>query len=88
MSRGKHAVPSRVWKALDNLTRWSSQKLLSRKWWLAAGTVGVAIGLDVAGMPLSEATLTFLGIAVPAYLVVEGGIDFIARRASDRKEKE
>ncbi len=47
-----------------------------------------AIGLDVAGVPLSEATLTFLGIAVPDYLVVEGGLDFIARRASDRKKGE
>jgi hypothetical protein len=42
----------------------------------------------VAGVPLSEATLTFLGIAVPDYLVVEGGLDFIARRASDRKKGE
>lgn len=59
---------------------WTQNKLLSRKWWLAAGTVGVAVGLDVAGHQLGSDTLTYLGIAVPAYLLVEGALDWRYKR--------
>ena len=59
---------------------WSANKLLSRKWWLAAGTVAIAIGCDLAGRALGSDTLGYLGIVVPAYLVVEGALDWKWKR--------
>lgn len=59
---------------------WTKQKLLSRKWWLVAGTVAISIGLDIAGRALEERTLQYLAVAVPAYLAVEGALDWAYKR--------
>lgn len=59
---------------------WTENKGWSRKWFIVWVTVAVAVGLDVAGRPLSDATLTYMGIAVPAWVAVQGGIDFFRYR--------
>ncbi len=59
---------------------WTQNRLMSRKWILVSVTVAVAIVLSIVGHELGEATLTYLGIAVPAYLVVEGALDWSYRR--------
>lgn len=69
---------------------WTQNRLLSRKWGLVSGTVSTAIGLSVAGRALDEATLTYLGIVVPAYLLVEGALDwsYTHKKKRDTKEDE
>jgi hypothetical protein len=64
---------------------WTQNKLLSRKWWLAAGTVVVAVACDLAGRALGSETLQYLGIVVPAYLVVEGALDWAWKRKQKRE---
>lgn len=76
--RAKHAKPS--WWGQWLCGTWTQNKLLSRKWWMAAGTVGIAIGLDIAGLELSATTLTFVATVVPAYLLVEGALDWRYKR--------
>jgi hypothetical protein len=61
---------------------------MSRKWALTSATVTVAIALSVAGHELGEATLTYLGIVVPAYLLVEGALDWKHSRNLDKKSKD
>lgn len=73
----------KIWKRLCGT--WTQNKLLSRKWWLAAGTVVVAVACDLAGRALGSETLQYLGIVVPAYLVVEGALDWAWKRKQKRE---
>lgn len=66
---------------------WTQNRLLSRKWSLVALTCLVAVALDAVGRALSEPTLTYLGIAVPAYLLVEGALDWGHTRKSRKSSK-
>lgn len=75
----------KIWKRLCGT--WTQNKLLSRKWWLVAGTVVVAVACDLAGRALGSETLQYLGIVVPAYLVVEGALDWAWKR-KQRKDEE
>jgi hypothetical protein len=76
----------KIWKRLCGT--WTQNKLLSRKWWLAAGTVVVAVACDLAGRALGSETLQYLGIVVPAYLVVEGALDWAWKRKQKRETGE
>lgn len=87
---GKHA---RKWSFTRWWNRricgvWTRNKLLSRKWLLAAGVVVVGIGLDVGGHPLGETTTRIIEIVVPAFLVVEGALDWRYQRKQTTKEEE
>ena len=53
---------------------------MSRKWALTSATVTVAIVASLYGRELGADTLTYLGIAVPAYLLVEGALDWAWKR--------
>ena len=78
MARGKHAKPSwwhRLW-----FGKWTQNRLMSRKWALTSATVTVAIVASLYGRAIDEPTLTFLGIVVPAYLLVEGALDWAWKR--------
>lgn len=55
---------------------------------MAAGTVGLAIGLDIAGLNLAGETLTFVATIVPAYLLVEGALDWRYKRRLKQEERE
>jgi hypothetical protein len=68
--------------------KWTANKLLSRKWSLVAATVAIAIGCDLAGRALGSDTLGYLGIVVPAYLVVEGALDWKWKRKRGGGEDE
>lgn len=59
---------------------WTENKNWSRKWLIVWLTVAIAIGLDIAGRPLSSDTLGYMGIAIPAWVAVQGGIDFMKYR--------
>jgi hypothetical protein len=63
--------------------RWTQNRLLSRKWCLVSITVAVTIVASLAGRELGSATLTYLGIVVPAYLLVEGALDWAWKRKRD-----
>ena len=76
----------KIWKRLCGT--WTQNKLLSRKWWLAAGTVVVAVACDLAGREIGSETLQYLGIVVPAYLVVEGALDWAWKRKQKRETGE
>ena len=76
----------KIWKRLCGT--WTQNKLLSRKWWLAAGTVVVAVTCSLAGRALGSETLQYLGIVVPAYLVVEGALDWAWKRKQKRETGE
>ena len=67
---------------------WTANKLLSRKWWLASGSVIVAIACSLAGRELGSDTLSYMGIVVPAYLVVEGALDWACKRKARKDEVE
>lgn len=67
------------WHSLTRGT-WTQNKLLSRKWWLAAGSVAVVIACDLMGRALGSDTLQYLGTVVPAYLLVEGALDWAWKR--------
>jgi len=55
--------------------RWTSNRLMSRKWWLALSVIYVAIVADLTGHPLDASTLEFVrGVAVP-WLAVQGAVD-------------
>lgn len=77
--------PTTFWSRL--CSTWTQNKLMSRKWWLAAGTVGAAVVLDVSGRPLSADTLGYLQIAVPAYLAVEGALDWAKGKKRKRDDE-
>jgi len=76
----------KIWKRLFCAT-WTQNKLLSRKWWLAAGTVVVAVTCSLAGREIGSDTLSYMGIVVPAYLAVEGALDWAWKR-KQRKDEE
>lgn len=59
---------------------WTSNKLLSRKFWLTLFVVVVAVGLDVVGRALAEPTLNAVRDVLIAYLAVQGAIDWSSRR--------
>ncbi len=59
---------------------WTENKSWSRKWLIVWITVAVAIGMDIAGRPLSDTTLTYVGIVVPSWVAIQGGIDFMRYR--------
>lgn len=67
---------------------WTANKLLSRKWWLASGSVIVAIACSLAGRELGSDTLSYMGIVVPAYLAVEGALDWLKQRAWKKQQKD
>ena len=75
-------TPSRftAWCDRRLLGRWTKNKLLSRKWGLAAGAVIVGVVLDVCGHPLGETTTRIIEVVVPAFLLVEGALDWRAMR--------
>jgi hypothetical protein len=50
--------------------------------------VVVGIGLDVGGHPLGETTTRIIEIVVPAFLVVEGALDWRYQRKQTTKEEE
>ncbi len=66
---------------------WTQNKMLSRKWLLAAGVVVVGIALDIAGHPLGETTTRIVEIVVPAFLLVEGALDWRNMRKAKAKVK-
>jgi hypothetical protein len=66
---------------------WTQNKLLSRKWWLISATVSGVVVLDVLGRTLGEPTLHYLEIAVPAYLVVEGALDWRYKRKREQAKE-
>jgi len=66
---------------------WNANKLLSRKFWLAAGSVIVAVTCSLAGREIGSDTLSYMGIVVPAYLAVEGALDWAWKR-KQRKDEE
>jgi len=66
---------------------WTQNRLLQRKWLLTAAVVAAAVVLDIVGRALAETTAHLLEILVPAYLAVEGALDWRNRRGKD-KEKE
>jgi hypothetical protein len=61
--------------------------MLSRKWLLAAGVVVVGIALDIAGHPLGETTTRIVEIVVPAFLLVEGALDWRNMRKAKGKSE-
>jgi hypothetical protein len=67
---------------------WTDNRLLSRKWWLAAGSLLVVFVLDQVGRPFSDATLNFAQYVIVAYLAVQGAIDFFRYRELQRKRKD
>ena len=68
----------KLWNRLCG--KWTANKLLSRKWWLAAGSVIVAVACSLAGREIGSDTLSYMGIVVPAYLAVEGALDWAWKR--------
>jgi hypothetical protein len=53
---------------------------MSRKWSLISATVSGVVVLDVLGRALDYNTLHYMEIAVPAYLLVEGALDWSWKR--------
>ena len=60
--------------------KWTSNRLLSRKWWLVAGGLITAIGLDIAGRALGSDTLGYMRDVTVAYLAVQGALDWSGKR--------
>lgn len=85
MSRGRHSAPS--WWERRVCGTWTQNKLLSRKWWLVIATVGGIIALDTLGRALQSTTLHVLEIIVPAYLVVEGALDWRYKRKAYKQSQ-
>lgn len=84
MARGRHAAPS--WWSRRVTGTWTQNKLLSRKWWLVVGCLGAIIILDVLGRALQSTTLHVLEIVIPAYLAVEGALDWRWKRKAQKVE--
>lgn len=78
MPRGKHSAPS--WWQRCVVGTWTQNKLLSRKWWMAAGSLVAVVVLDVLGFDLNSDSLEVLEIVIPAYLAVEGALDWRWKR--------
>lgn len=69
------------------LGRWTKNKLLSRKWQLASVSLIVVVALDASGIQLQTETLRVLEIVIPAYLAVEGALDWRHMRQQQTDEE-
>lgn len=57
-------VRSRITKFF--VGKWTENRLMSRKWWLAAGVIGSAVVADFVGRPFADSTVSLItGIGVP-----------------------
>ncbi len=81
-------VSARTWWKRLWCGTWTKNRLLSRKWGLVAVTAAVAIAASLVGREIGSETLKYLGIIVPAYLLVEGALDWRHMRKQRNEEDE
>ncbi len=74
------------WHSLVHGT-WTQNRLLSRKWWLVAVGITVAVALDATGRALASDTLGYMRDVTVAYLAVQGALEWGSERRN-RRQKE
>lgn len=77
----------KTWWDEDICGPWTENKLISRKWLTVIAFAVVAVGLDVAGRALQEATVNAVRDAVIAFVGVQGFIDMVKYRVVRAKQK-